>query len=385
MEQFTKADLQQLIFNREQCCISVYMPTHRSAAHMEQDQIRYKNLLREAEKLTGKTDTLNVHIVEKLAEAWSLLQDQSFWRGTADGLALFFSQNLFSAYRLPFKFDELVVAAHRFHIKPLLPLLNNDGRFFILALSQNHVRLFQASRFSIKRIGLHQVEDGLTETLGYDHESGTQIQFHTGTPGSGRRRAAIFHGHAVDSEEGKEEIRQYFRKINQKIHEILRDETAPLVLAGVDFLLPIYHEVSEYRYLMKEGISGNTETLKGKELLEDAWKIVKPGFIKKQQDEIDRYHSIAGKGLTSRDISPIVSAACHGRIEALFVALEEQYIGSFDRDRDEVIFHDYALNDGEDLLNLAAVETLLHSGTVYALNRDQLPEPDFPAAAILRF
>lgn len=41
------------------------------------------------------------------------------------------------------------------------------------------------------------------ETLRYGEESGTQLQFHTGTAAGTQKRPAMFHGHAVDAEENK--------------------------------------------------------------------------------------------------------------------------------------------------------------------------------------
>ena len=43
-------------------------------------------------------------------------------------------------------------AGDRFHLKPLLPLLTGDGRFYVLAVSQNAVRLLQGTRHSIHEI-----------------------------------------------------------------------------------------------------------------------------------------------------------------------------------------------------------------------------------------
>lgn len=67
------------------------------------------------------------------------------------------------------------------------------------------------------------------------------------------------------------------------------------------------------------------------------------------------------------------------------MALAKQQWGRYDSDRNEVGLHDRAVKGSEDLLNLAAVETLAHGGTVYALDSDQLPEPESSAAALLRF
>jgi len=41
---------------------------------------------------------------------------------------------------------------------------------------------------------------------------------------------------------------------------------APLVLAGVEYLFPIYQEANTYPDLVEEGITGNPENLKPEEL-----------------------------------------------------------------------------------------------------------------------
>jgi hypothetical protein len=62
---------------------------------------------------------------------------------------LFLSPGAFHSYRLPLSFGELAVISDRYHLKPLLPLLAGDGSFYVLALSQNEVRLLGASRYGV--------------------------------------------------------------------------------------------------------------------------------------------------------------------------------------------------------------------------------------------
>jgi hypothetical protein len=165
----------------------------------------------------------------------------------------------------------------------------------------------------------------------------------------------------------------------------LRDETAPLVLAGVDFLLPLNKNAAAYTHLLDDGIFGNPEGRRAEDLHAAAWKIVQPCFMKNQKEASARYHRNAGTGLTSTDLRQIVPAARHSRVEALFVALAEQQWGRYDSYRNEVTLHDRVVKGSEDLLILAAVETLAHGGTVYALDSDQLPEQESSASALLRF
>jgi len=78
---------------------------------------------------------------------------------------MFRSEELFHYFFLPLIFTQSVTVAHRFHVRPLLPLFSGDGRYYVLALSQNQVRLLQGSRFSIGEIDLKDLPGSLAQTL----------------------------------------------------------------------------------------------------------------------------------------------------------------------------------------------------------------------------
>jgi hypothetical protein len=112
----------------------------------QQDPIRFKNLIRQAEELLVSSG-LRGQDARDLLEPVKKLDNSEFWQYQSDGLAIFISTNVFRYYCLPLNFEELVVVTDRFHFKPLLPLLTGDGKFYILALSQNDVRLLQGTRY----------------------------------------------------------------------------------------------------------------------------------------------------------------------------------------------------------------------------------------------
>ncbi|MGW8186234.1 MAG: hypothetical protein ACWGNK_03180 [Desulfobacterales bacterium] len=75
--------------------------------------------------------------------------------------------------------------------------------------------------------------------------------------------------------------------------------------------------------------------------------------------------------------------AAFGRVEALFVALDERRPVAFDRKNNRVAVTDTVNPAVEDLLDLDAVETSKNSGRVYAVGRDRMPAAHAAAAAIL--
>ena len=383
MDRITFEQIWQIVAdNHPGFCVSLYMPTHRAGRETEQDPIRFKNLLRQAEERLLAEGLNSAQVRDLLKAPQGLLQDQSFWRHQSDGLAVFCSEDVFHLFRLPVRFSELVVVADRFPVKPLLPLLTADGIFFILAVSQNQLRLLEGTQHAVDEIEMENMPQNLAETLP-DGLAEKQLQFHTGTPSGTGSRPAVFHGHET-SNETKNRMRQWFRIIDKHIRGMLPDGRFPLVLAGVDTLFPLYREVNTYLHLMEEGISGNPEGMSPEELHRKAWTIVEPVFKKDRETALDRYRQLAGTGQTTTDIVEAIRAAHHGRVEVLFVAVGLQLWGRFDYEQNKVDVHDIPEPGGGDLLDLTAIQTLIKGGKVYALPPPEVPD-QAPLAAVLRY
>ena len=362
--------------------ISIYMPTHRTV-DVKQDPIRLNNLLREGEKRLIDNGLRAKDARQLLEPAQNLLTDDFFWRHQSESLAIFSSPGIFRSFRLPYNFQELVVVGEHFHIKPLLPLLSSDGLFYVLAVSQNETRLLQCSRYSVRTITPEGIPESLAEALKYD-ESERQLQFHTGTSTGPGRRSAIFHGQGVGTDDAKDNILRYFKQIDHGLRELLREEQAPLVIAGVDYLHPIYRQANSYPHLLQEGIQGNVDETSPEGLQQQAWSVVQPYFQREQLEAVKHYHEAAGTGLSASDVEQVILAGYDGRIATLFVALGVQQWGKFDAEQRKVHLYKEAEPGTQDLLDLAAAHTLTHGGTVYAVETGKVPSHT-AVAAIFRY
>jgi hypothetical protein len=382
MDLLNKDEIGGLIDERGNLCVSMFLPTHRSGPETRQDPIRLKNLLRQAEERLRNNGLRRADAKTFLEPARKLLDDRVFWQHQSDGLAVFASPKTFHSYRLPFSFTELVVVTDRFHVKPLLPLLSGDGRFYVLALSQKQVRLLQGTRHSVGEVNLEDVPTSLVEALGGE-ERERQLQFHTAARGG----SAIFHGHgsAGDESEHKKDLLRYFKQIDRGLQDLVCAERIPLVLAGVDYLLPIYREANTCAQLIDEGIVGNPDGLSARELHDKAWSVLEPHFARAQARASAKYRELAGTGKTSSDLNNIIPSAYQGRVESLFVAVGVQRWGAFEANAGELEVHESRQPGDQDLLDLAAVQTLAHAGDVYAVNPDEIPDVRSPVAAIFRY
>jgi hypothetical protein len=369
--------------------ISIFLPTHRAGQDTQQDPIRFKNLLREAELRLLDRGIGQREVSALLHPAQALLDEAHFWQHQRDGLAVFIAPDDFHYYHLPFSVQELLVIARSYYVKPILPLFTNNGHYYILAISQNEVRLFEGTRHSVGQIDLPEgTPESLDEALKFDDPE-KQLQFHSGTSQStaqGGIRSGMFHGQGPGDEEQKDRIERYLNLVDAALKGIFREEQAPLILAGVDYLLPIYHKVSEYANIMKEGITGSPEHLRSEELQEQAWTIVEPYFRQKMEKVVEQYQQFAATDKATDNIEEIVAAAFYGRVDKLLLAVDTQVWGIFNPDAGKVVHYQAGQSQEDDLalLDFAAMQTLQKDGSVYALSQAEMPT-NSPIAAVLRY
>lgn len=380
-----RQDVRELI-ERAGGGVSVFLPAHRVSPDSGQDRIRLRNLLDEAEEQLLAGGLRPPAAREVLKPGRELLPAGPFWSYQSDGLALFLAPGWSRVFRLPLDLPELVVVADRFHVKPLLPLLADDQRFYVLALSQNEVRLLEGTRQSVDDVELEHVPENLAEVLKYDDLEKELLLHIAGSSSGGRRRArAVFHGHGVGGEVDKVLLERFLRSVDAGLREILRDERAPLVLASVDYEQAMFREITRYRYVLEEGIEGNPETLSRAELHERAQALVEPVFTRSRQEAARRYRDAASRGHGAvSSTRQALQAALDGRVDTLFVPAGQQQWGTADPQTHDVAVHPARRPGDEDLLDHAAVQTLLTSGTVYVVAPEDVPEPG-PVAALLRY
>ena len=378
----TREEIQNLLQNPGRPCVSIFMPIVRAGAETQQNPIRLKNLLRSVQERLEKTGMKDSDAEELMSPVRDLVNDQPFWQAEGEALAVFRSPEVFKTYRLPATLDEFCVVENRFHLKPLFSLLSGDGRFYILTLSVKNLRLIEASRHGSREVEISDVPQSLTEALG----NLTFEQEHLQPRPRTVSRSAIYHGHGARETDLKAEIVQFFNLADKALLKYM-DRDAPVVLAGVEYLLPLYHETTEHPKVLEEGLTGNADGLSAEELRDAAWEIVEPLFLEDRRRATERYGDLQGSDRASSRYEDILPAAHDGRIDTLFVARGVRLWGTYDVQSREV--HHQAnqttqQNGSEDLLDLAAVQTFLNGGAVYAVPQQEAPDGQ-AMAAIFRY
>jgi len=383
MNLLTRTELKKLIDAGSGRCISLFMPTYKAGKEIKQNKIRFKNLIREAGRELRVLGLRDTEVKSFLVPAKSLLDSTLFWQHQSESLALFLSDKGFYYYSIPYSIKEMLFTSDRFHIKPILPLLKAGQRFYILSLDLHKVKIFQATTYNIHEIPSGALLGGIDEIIKYE-ESQEHSQFHTGALGkeSPGRRPAMFHGHGGYKDYKKIDIKQFCQKIDKILHKILKDESAPLILAGTDYICSLYREINTYPSSPEDNIKADQqadpETLK-----KEALNIVKPVFEKERKEGEDLFNQLKHTDRVSNDLKKIVPSAYNGKIQLLFASGNTEKWGNFDPLSGECILHDKKTAGDDDLIDLASVYTLLHKGKVYISQEDKIPD-HVPLAGISR-
>ena len=365
--------------------VSIYLPLQPVAESSAQDPIRLRNLLARAESELVETGLRSRESASLLAPVRALGDDSRFWQAGGAGLGVFVSARGMRVHRLPTAVDDLLVVGHRFHVKPLLSLLDLQGRFYVLALSKKRVRLLSGTNSGLDEVDAQGIPASLAEALGFDSFE-RQLQHRSVGPNTsgGSARPVMFHGHGAPTDDMKVRLLEWFHRVDEGVSEYLRGKDVPLVLAGVDYLRAIYREANSYPGLVSGGIPGSADETDTERLLTSAWDLAAPVFGQRRARAEERYARRMGSDRVSADLATVLAAADAGRVDTLFVALDESRWGVFDPETGDVREADPADRGADELLDRATVLTLSHGGSVYGLPARELPQPG-EVAALFRY
>ncbi|MGB4592885.1 MAG: hypothetical protein WBI63_03810 [Coriobacteriia bacterium] len=360
--------------------ISIFMPTLRFGPDSQlENGRRLKNLLRSVADDLASRGMRTADIDHLLAPVRLVSEDRPFWLRAGDGLAVFLGPTT-AMFRLPEAFTETTVISDRYYLKPLLAHLGSDRHFYVLALSLKHVRLLRGSLASLVPVDLEGAPESLSEALKWDNYEKQSLQYHTqNSAAPGGRRPVVFHG--SDEPDPNEEIARYFRDIDRALKEVLTDN-APLVLAGVEYLLPLYREVSNMPTLAPKAVQGNPDSIGPEALHDAAWAIAQSVFSGERKAAAARIKELWATPRATADPETVLPAALNGRVETLFVALDREVWGTVNADA--VHIHAHPEPGDEDLLDRAALQTLLSGGDIFAVPADEMPH-EGAAVALLRY
>lgn len=374
-------DIRELIDHKAGHSVSVYLPTHPNPPEERQDSIRIKNLVGEAVEKLMDHGLRRPDAETMMKPLEQLPQGSDIWTHRRQALACFCADEFFRTFHLPFEVSESLVVQPKFYIRPLLPLLGSGRKFYILALSQDDARLFEATANSFEEMEIPPIERVEVDDAQKPHQYHAH---HSPSQGQGGTAEAIYHGQGGPGDREKADLANFFHRVDESIAKALHGRNGMLVLACVDYLVPIYQSANSYPSLSDSHLSGNPQRKTNDELRRSAWDLVDQHNRTKVEDAVNKWKELQESDRASDDIREIVLATDAGRVDSLFLTRGAKRRGKVEPDARSVdVFSDDSGNGGEDLLDYAAVQTLKNGGDVYVV--DKLPQTDSPLAATFRY
>lgn len=381
----SKREFEKLALAHGEGLISICVPTHRKGPEIDQDRIRVKNLIAEAEKRIEAEDLDKRAVGASIESLRRVFDEQDFWRHQGDGLALHALHDALLIHRLSHAPEETLTIGRRFCVRPMLRSVADESRFFILVLSQKQVRLLDCTRSSVREVDAHDVPESLRDAIGYDWEQ-KSLQFHTRAQRVGAantRRAAIFHGQGGGTDEDNEELEQFILRVDRAVTSLLQDRAAPLVIAAVEREIAMYQNITRYDPIIPDGLRGNHEHRSNEEIHADALPLVQEQLSAAAERDRERLAQAAHSARVVSGVEQSLRACRAGRVHELFVAPERPVWGRF-HDDDRIEVHEERRPGDEDLLNLTIAFALESGGEVFPASTDDLPNR-LPVAALTRF
>jgi len=234
----------------------------------------------------------------------------------------------------------------------------------------------------MKYIEVKELPNGVDDVVHFE-EKDDQKLFRTGSSGAGE--GANYHGIGAGKPDEKENISMYLEEVDETLwKEILHDEHVPLLLAGVEYLLPLFKKVSHYQHIWDKNITGNLEYTDDQQLYKQAREVMEPYFRERLNKAKELYGNQSATALTSSVIEDVIPAAYYSRISQLFVQRDEQIWGTFDEQANELVIHDKQEENDDSLLDKAVMKTILNGGEVFVVDKEDMPVQS-KLAALMRY
>jgi hypothetical protein len=384
MELIPKEEFTELINYQGSNCISIYIPTHRSGVEVneKQDAIIFKNALQAVNTELQKKDLSSQEIETLLAPGFELYNNEIFWNNQLDGLAVFLADGFSKTIQLPFSVNEENYLNSAFYISPLLPAITNKEEFYLLVLSKHDAKFYQGNAFGLQRLEVAELPNGMDDVIHFEEKEGRQL-FRQGSKGG--TGSANFHGHGEGQSDDKANLGIYFQEVDRTLFsEILHDKNVPLVLAGVEYLIPIYRGVSKYNNIAEEAITGSQEHESTLTLFTKCREILTPYFEQQTKKALLNYYNQIATPLTSSMPEKVIPASFYAQISDLFIAKGVHIWGKFNEVDNKLEIHPEKQEGDECLINKAAAKTYANGGSVYLLDPEQMPKESI-IAAFMRF
>ncbi|MEX2617259.1 MAG: hypothetical protein WD767_14280 [Alphaproteobacteria bacterium] len=334
--------------------VSIYLPVHQIPPEDKVNGIRFRNLIRDAEKDLERNgfDPSEILAYAERDEIFRLPIGSPGMRG----IAIFISAAFTRTHPLPIAPPEHIAVKDSFHILPLMPLIDSAQSFFIIAIDQKDVCLFRATRYEISVIETEVMEDSMAKIRGIT-QLPADVGFHSASSAGGGRPDAKHHAQGESPADYQQvQLDEFTHGVANAVDRILAEETATLVAVCEPNLLGMFRRHCQYPKLASDSIAKSPVGLDESEIHEACVEIVEPELNRPKLETIDRFNAgfQRGDATVSVQQGEILKSATEGRVGNLLLTEDWR-------------------NSGLEEIDRIAHETLKHGGDVIVVPAEEMP------------
>ena len=364
----TQTEIGQLVAQRGDAMISIYLTTTPETQHIDAARTRLKQLTSDAVAQLEEVGVAKRTIWPIEEQLHDLMDDDEFWRVQANSLALFVTPDSLRSYRLPNKLTETVQVADRFHIKPLLRAVSMPQHAFVLALAENELRVIEV-------LGDQPAQELRVPNLPKDAAS---------VAGTANVNSRSYSGRQGGGEGQKHHLRQYCRAIDAALRGLLAGRHEPLILAATDPLLSMYRTINSYPHLAEGAIVTSPVRVAPHDLGTQAREILDEINAASVTAFGELYSARENDGRATTQVARAARAATFGAVDTLLVDMDSVVPGMVDETTGEITLDKDASAVSYGVIDEIAGRVIANGGKVIAVRRADIPQ-EAELAAVLRY
>jgi len=298
---------------------SVYIPLDREFPDSKQNAVRREHAAARLEERLREAGLAPPDAAERAARLLAVETDVRALEAPVSALGIFLDATSLQAYTLAFPVAFRVAVADHFALRPLLREAGRDHRYRVLALSVNHVSLYEGNARGLRPAGGKGLPESMAAALDLAPQPVTLRS----------RTETLSHDRAGGTAEREEDLRNYLRSVAKAL-EGLADPSVPLVLAADATVQGEFRGIARIPDLIPEGVVCNPDRLSPGELHERAWPAVRAAAEREEAAAAAAFERArnTGKGLELLD--DVVAAALAGRVRRQWLDAEMAVFGKID-------------------------------------------------------
>lgn len=311
----TREEVLDLAEIRADACLSIYLRTSPLPREREASRIELDNMVRDSFislQESGFDKRRLATLMDRVAE---VIEADDFWYFHAHSLAILATPEHIYIYRLANKVDTRLEVNDHFFLKPLFRALTFPHHAYVMALSENNVRLVEffadAPPEEIKLKDMPKDarsavgKSSLMSSLGHlAHESGTRGN--------------------------KLRLSQYSRKVDEALRPLLLQSKVPLILVCTEPLVSLFRAVVSVPTLIDETVFISPDHLSVSELVDLARPVLDNHYAAELDTVKKLFEERAGQNRVVTDLADTAKAATYGMVGLLLVDFNKAVTGTID-------------------------------------------------------